>query len=64
MTALTPIESEFTSTEEAEAYDRWFRAKVQEAMADGGAKLSHDEAMAAVRELIEAKRRATLSLGH
>ena len=32
MPALSPIESEFASTEEAEAYDVWFRAKVQEAL--------------------------------
>ena len=64
MTRLAPMESEFNSTEEAEAYDRWFRAKVQEAMADSSAKLSHDEAMATVRELIEVKRRATSGLRH
>jgi len=62
MTALTPMESEFATTEEAEAYDRWFRAKVKAAMADGGAKLPHDEAMAKVRDLIESKRRAAASL--
>jgi len=71
MAALTPMESEFATTEEAEAYDRWFRAKVKSAMADGGAKLPHDEAMAKVRELItrvrdliKSKRRAAASLGH
>jgi len=52
LTALTPIESEFATTEEAEAYDCWFRAKVKSAMADGGAKLPHDEAMAKIRDLI------------
>ena len=63
MTALTPIESEFATTEEAEAYDRWLRAKVNSALADGGAKFPHDEAMARVRDLIESKRRAAARLG-
>ncbi|MCX7192760.1 MAG: hypothetical protein NTY60_03930 [Proteobacteria bacterium] len=31
-TALSPIESEFATTEEAEACERWFRAKVQESL--------------------------------
>lgn len=63
MAALTPLESEFATTEEAEAYDHWLRAKVKSAMTDDGAKLAHDEAMAKVRELIESKRRAAASLG-
>ena len=32
MTKLTPIESEFATTEEAEAYDAWFAASQE----DGG----------------------------
>ena len=31
MAKLSPIESEFATTEEAEAYDLWFRAKVEKA---------------------------------
>ena len=29
---LAPIESEFATDEEVEAYDAWFRAKVEKAM--------------------------------
>ena len=33
-TALDPLISEFASQEEADSYDAWFRAKVQEALDD------------------------------
>jgi hypothetical protein len=54
MPALSPIESEFASTEEAEAYDVWFRAKVQEALDDPGAPIPHDEVMAEMQAIIDA----------
>lgn len=56
MTKLTPIESEFASTEEAEAYDVWFRAKVQSALDSNDALVPHDEAMARIRRRMEAMR--------
>jgi hypothetical protein len=49
MPALSPIESEFASTEEAEAYDVWFRAKVQEALANPGPDIPHDEVVARIK---------------
>jgi hypothetical protein len=58
MPALSPIESEFATTEEAEDYDRWFRAKVEKAMASDRPKIPHDEVMAKMRALLEGKRRA------
>lgn len=59
MAKLSPIESEFATTEEAEAYDVWFRAKVQEALQSTRPKVSHDDAMRQVRATIaEAKRAA------
>ena len=62
MMTLSPLESEFASTEEAEAYGRWFRVKVEAALASTGAKIPHDKAMAQVRVLIESKRRAASRL--
>ncbi len=53
MVSLSPIESEFASTEEAEAYDHWLRAKVIAALNSKRPKASHDEAMAQARKLIE-----------
>ncbi len=58
-TALSPIESQFATTDEAEAYDVWFRAKVEKSLeiADrpDSARISHDEIMSKARTRIEAK---------
>ena len=56
MPALDPIESEFASTEEAEAYDVWFRAKVERALANPGPGIPHDEVMARVKAVIDKHR--------
>lgn len=40
------------------AYDAWFRAKVQEALADPGPATPHDQVMQEARALIDGKRRA------
>ncbi|MFC3443385.1 stability determinant [Sphingobium rhizovicinum] len=55
MTKLTPIESEFATTEEAEAYDAWFRAEVEASLADPRPGTPHDQVMAELRAIIEAK---------
>jgi hypothetical protein len=60
-TVLSPIESEFATVEEAEAYDHWFRAKVQASLDDQRPSTPHDQVMATLREIIEAKRRAHAS---
>ena len=52
MAKLDPIVSEFATTEEAEAYDAWFREKVREARADKGPRLPHDQVMAEMAELL------------
>jgi len=57
-TALDPLVSEFETEEQAQSYDRWFRAKVQEALDSPHPKILHDEAMARVDRMIEAKRNA------
>ena len=56
MTKLTPIESEFATTEEAEAYDAWFRAQVEASLADSRPGIPHDQVMAELRAIIEAKK--------
>lgn len=60
-TDLSPIESEFATVEEAEAHDRWFRAKVQASLDDQRPTTPHDEVMTTLREIIEAKRRGHAS---
>jgi len=55
---LDPIVSEFETTEEAEAYDAWFRAKVQASLDDPRPRIPHDEVMARMDAIIaEAERR-------
>ncbi|HEY2642375.1 MAG TPA: hypothetical protein VGI56_01360 [Galbitalea sp.] len=60
-TVLSPIESEFGTVEEAEAYDRWFRAKVEASLADTRPTIPHDQVMAEMEGIIRAaeQRRAS-----
>ena len=60
-TDLSPIESEFATTADAEAHDRWFRAKVQASLDDPRPSLPHDQVMIKLRDIIEAKRQANAS---
>lgn len=53
MTKLTPIESEFATTEEATAHDAWVRAKVEKALASKKPRIPHDEVMAKARAIID-----------
>lgn len=57
MPALDPIVSEFASTEEAEAYDAWFRAKVQKSLANPGPGIPHEEVVRRINETIERQRK-------
>lgn len=54
MAKLSPLVSEFPTTEEAEAYDRWFRDQVRSSLDDPRPSIPHDEAMARIRATIEA----------
>jgi hypothetical protein len=53
MTRLSPIESEFATTEDAEAHDAWFRAKIEKAMASEEPGIPHDEVMAMAQAIID-----------
>jgi hypothetical protein len=58
-TALSPIESQFATTDEADAYDVWFRAKVEKSLElanqPNAVRIPHDEVMSKARARIEAK---------
>ena len=56
MTKLTPIESEFATTEEAEAYDAWFRATVEARMASDKPGIPHDQVMARMQAIIDRRK--------
>ena len=59
MGKLSPIESEFESTEDAEAYERWFRAKVEASLKDPRPAVPHATVMAELDAIIdEAERRS------
>ena len=57
MNKLSPIVSEFETEEEAEAYDRWFRARVEASLADPRPPIPHDEVMAEMHKLLAEKAR-------
>lgn len=57
-TQLDPIVSEFETQEQADQYDRWFRAKVQRSLDNPGQGLPHDQVMAKADAIIaEAEKR-------
>lgn len=58
MIKMSPIESEFDTTEDATAHDAWFRAKVAVALASDAPPIPHDQVMAEATRLLQAKREA------
>jgi hypothetical protein len=52
---FSPIESEFSSAEESQAYDQWFREQIANSLTDSGPNIAHDVVMAEVQSMIEAK---------
>lgn len=54
---LDPLVSELEFKEQAVGYDRWFRAKVREAMVSGSS-VPHDQAVAKISALLAEKRAA------
>lgn len=55
MAKLDPIVSEFATTEEAEAHDAWVRAKVDQSLAEPGPDIPHDQVMAEIQAMLDAK---------
>ena len=51
---LDPLISEFATQADADSYDLWFRAKVQEALDSKKPHIPHDKVMAEVRAMLEA----------
>lgn len=56
ITLLDPLISEFATQADADSYDVWFRAKVQEAMNSKKPRIPHYEVLASTRALLEIKR--------
>lgn len=53
MTDLTPIESNLSTSQESAAYDAWFRAKVERAMASTEPGIPHDIVMAEMQAILD-----------
>lgn len=63
MGKLSPIVSEFETDEDAEAYDAWFRAQVEAALASTAPRIPHEQVVAEVRAIIQKHRDAQADLG-
>jgi hypothetical protein len=53
---LDPLISEFETDEQAISYDRWFRAKVTEALNSSKPRVPHDEAVARIAARLTERR--------
>ncbi len=62
MNAQSPIVSEFETTQKAEAYEAWLRAKVAASLSDGSPLVPHDEAISTARKTIDKRRGAKARL--
>ena len=59
MTAvLSPIVSEFETTEQETSCNQWFKTKVEETLHSKNPRLPHDAAMAKVQAMLEDRRKA------
>lgn len=56
MSDLDSVQPNCAPSEEATAYDAWFRAKVEKAMASTERGIPHEEVMAMAREIIDRHR--------
>ena len=54
---LDPLISEFATQADADSYDVWFRAKVQEALDSKKPRIPHDKAVAEMQTMLEARRK-------
>jgi hypothetical protein len=52
MAKLDPIISEFATSEEEEAYDKWFRAEVEAGLKETGG-IPHEQVMAEAQAIID-----------
>jgi phage baseplate assembly protein W len=63
MGKLDPIVSEFETEEEAQAYDRWFRAQVEAALASQEPRVPHEQVRANIQAILDKHLNARPDLG-
>lgn len=54
-TKLDPLVSPFETQEQADSYELWFKARIQQSLNDPRPSIPHDKVMSEMRELIVAK---------
>lgn len=63
MGKLDPIVSEFETEEDEAAYDAWFRAQVEAALASTAPRIPHEQVMARMQAILDRYRDAHPDLG-
>ncbi|WP_151974296.1 type II toxin-antitoxin system RelB family antitoxin [Erythrobacter sp. EC-HK427] len=56
MSKYSPLISEFSSAEEEAAYEAWLKQKVEASLADPRPSIPHDEVIAEIDTMLEAKK--------
>lgn len=60
-TVLSPLVSEFETEEQEASYTAWLRAKVQASQDDARPNIPHDQVMARMRVMLDAKKEARVA---
>lgn len=55
-TVLSPLVSEFETEEQEASYTAWLKAKVQASLDDPRPNIPHDQVMARMRAMLDAKK--------
>ena len=55
---LSPLVSEFETEEQETSYTAWLKAKVQTSLNDTHPNIPHDQVMAKMRAMLDAKKQA------
>lgn len=62
MAKCSTTEAAFDTPEDAAAYDRWFRAKVQAALDSTEPDVPHEDVMVSIRDIIDRKKNGAARL--
>jgi hypothetical protein len=52
---LSPLVSEFETTDQESSYNAWLKAKIEKSLQDPRPNIPHDQVMAHMRALLDAK---------
>jgi len=60
-TVLSPLVSEFETEEQEASYVAWLKAKVQASLDDPRPNIPHDQVMARMRAMLDAKKKTRVA---